>query len=217
MPSYDLIVFDWDGTLMDSTALIASSLQCACRDIELEAPSDEAARFVIGLGLADTLKHVAPGIDAERQARLIERYRWHFLDREAEAPLYEGVADLIRDLAGRGRRLAVATGKARRGLERALEKTGLKPYFEATRCGDEGFTKPHPDMLLKLLEATGVEARRAVMIGDTTHDLELAANAGVDAVAVLYGAHSTELLDTRNAVARCESVTELRRWLNANA
>lgn len=217
MPAYDLIVFDWDGTLMDSTALIASCLQCACRDIELEAPSDEAARFVIGLGLADTLKHVAPGLDAERKARLIDRYRLHFLDREAQAPLFDGVPELVRDLAASGRRLAVATGKARRGLERALEKTGLKPYFEATRCGDEGFTKPHPDMLLKLLEATGVEARHAVMIGDTTHDLELAANAGVDAVAVLYGAHSTELLDTRNAVARCGSVSELRRWLTANA
>ena len=217
MPAYDLIVFDWDGTLMDSTGLIASCLQCACRDIGIEVPTDEAARFVIGLGLADTLGHVAPGLDSQRQAQLIDRYRHHFLDREAEAPLYEGIRELLTDLNGRGRRLAVATGKARRGLERALEKTGLKPLFEATRCGDEGFTKPHPDMLLKLLELTGVEPRRAVMVGDTTHDLELAANAGVDAVAVLYGAHHTELLDTRAAVARCGSVAELRRWLNENA
>ncbi len=216
MSDYDLIVFDWDGTLMDSTRVIAASLQSACRDLGIAVPSDENALFVIGLGLADTFKHVAPDLDAEGRARLSERYRDHFLAREHEMPLYEGVRELLADLHARGRRLAVATGKARRGLDRVLDTTGLRPWFEATRCADEGFAKPHPGMLLALLELTGVDPGRAVMVGDTTHDLELAANAGIDAVAVSYGAHDEKLLATRTAKARCASVAELHRWLTTH-
>jgi phosphoglycolate phosphatase len=217
MSAYDLIVFDWDGTLMDSTRVISKSLQSACGDIGIAVPSDSDALYVIGLGLVDTFRHVAPGLDEEGKRRLSERYRHHFLAREHEAPLYKGVLELLSDLHGRGRRLAVATGKARRGLERALDTTGLRPWFEATRCADEGFAKPHPDMLLMLLDITGVEPARAVMVGDTTHDLELAANAGIDAVAVSYGAHDEKLLATRPAKARCGSVAELHRWLTTHA
>jgi phosphoglycolate phosphatase len=215
--SYDLVIFDWDGTLMDSTAVIAASLQSACRDVGLPEPTREDALFVIGLNLADTFKRVAPGLGPEGQHALAERYRHHFLARETEMPLYEGVREMIHELHGGGRRLAVATGKARRGLDRALEQTGLKEYFEATRCADEGFAKPHPGMLLMLLEVTGVEPGRALMVGDTTHDLELAANAGVDALAVSYGAHHPELLATRPARARLDSVEELHRWIATNA
>jgi phosphoglycolate phosphatase len=215
--AYDLIVFDWDGTLMDSTRVISKSLQSACGDIGIAVPSDSDALYVIGLGIADTLRHVAPDLDEAGQRRLSERYRHHFLAREHEAPLYDGVLELLSDLHGRGRRLAVATGKARRGLERALDSTGLRPWFEATRCADEGFAKPHPDMLLMLLDITRVEPARAVMVGDTTHDLELAANAGIDAVAVSYGAHDEKLLATRPARARCGSVAELHRWLATHA
>ena len=215
--SYDLLIFDWDGTLMDSTAIIAASLQAACGDIGLPVPSERDARFVIGLGLVDTLKHVAPGLDNDGQRRLTERYRHHFLAREHQAPLYQGVREMISELHGRGRRLAVATGKARRGLERALDATGLRPWFEATRCSDEGFAKPHPDMLLMLMEMTGVDPKRALMVGDTTHDLELAANAGVEAVAVSYGAHDAQLLESRPALARCGSVAELHQWLTTHA
>jgi len=214
---YDLVVFDWDGTLMDSTRLIASSLQHACRDVGAPVPSDEDALFVIGLNMADTFRRVVPGLDEEAQRRLAERYRHHFLAREHEAPLYEGVRDMLAELHGRGKRLAVATGKARRGLDRALDATGLREWFEATRCADEGFAKPHPGMLLMLLDITGVEPHRALMVGDTTHDLELAANAGVDAVAVSYGAHPGELLATRPAIARCTSVHELPAWMRSNA
>lgn len=217
MNKYDLVVFDWDGTLMDSTRVIAHSLQAACRDVGCAVPTEEEALFVIGLNMADTFRKVVPDLDAAGQAWLAERYRHHFLAGEPEAPLFGGVREMLEDLHGRGRRLAVATGKARRGLERALEQTGLGPWFEATRCADEGFAKPHPGMLLMLLEMTGVEPGRAVMVGDTTHDLELAANAGVDAIAVSYGAHGEELLLTRPAVVRCASVQELHRWLGANA
>lgn len=215
--SYELVIFDWDGTLMDSTRLIARSLQCACRDVGLAVPTDREALYVIGLNVADTCDLVAPGLDAEGRTRLAVRYRHHFLANEHEAPLYEGVPEMLADLHGRGRRLAVATGKARVGLERALDATGLRRWFAATRCADEGFAKPHAGMLLKLLEVTGVDPGRALMVGDTTHDLELAANAGVDAVAVSYGAHHDELLDTRFARARCASVGELHRWLTSNA
>jgi phosphoglycolate phosphatase len=217
MSGYDLVVFDWDGTLIDSTDMIATSLQDACRDVGAPVPTREDALFVIGLNLVDTFERVVPDLDAEGRTRLAERYRHHFLAREHEAALYAGVREMLADLHARGRRMAVATGKARRGLERALDATGLRAWFEATRCADEGFAKPHPGMLLMLLELTGVEPRRALMVGDTTHDLELAANAGVDAVAVSYGAHPAALLTTRTARARCASVAELRQWLAANA
>ena len=207
------MIFDWDGTLMDSTSVIAAALQSACRDVGIAVPTERDARFVIGLGAADTFRHVAPELGPEGQRALAERYRHHFLSNEHQAPLYEGVREMLADLHGRGRRLAVATGKARRGLDRALDATGLRPWFEATRCADEGFAKPHPDMLLMLMDMTGVEPRNALMVGDTTHDLELAANAGVEAIAVSYGAHDEELLATRPALARCASVAELHRWL----
>jgi len=211
--SYELVVFDWDGTLMDSTHVIATSLQDACRDVGIAVPSGEDARYVIGLNLADTFAHVAPGLDEPGRVRLGERYRHHFLAREHEMPLYGGVREMLDDLLARGHRLAVATGKARRGLDRVLDSTGLRDRFEATRCADEGFAKPHPDMLLMLLDITGVEARNAVMVGDTTHDLDLAANAGVDGVAVSYGAHAEALLATRPAKARFSRVADLHRWL----
>jgi phosphoglycolate phosphatase len=214
--SYDLVIFDWDGTLMDSTRVIAGSLQDACRDVGIAVPSERDARFVIGLGAADTFNHVAPSLDEDGRRKLAERYRHHFLAREHEAPLYAGVPEMLTDLHARGRRLAVATGKARRGLERALDATGLRRWFEATRCADEGFAKPHPDMLLMLMDMTGVEPRHALMVGDTTHDLELAANAGVDAIAVSYGAHDEALLATRPAKARVSSVEQLHRWLGEN-
>jgi len=187
MSGYELVIFDWDGTLMDSTRVIAKSLQAACSDVGCAVPTEEEALFVIGLNLADTFQRVVPDLDEHGRGRLAERYRFHFLAREGEAPLFVGVREMLADLHGRGRRLAVATGKARRGLDRALDATGLKAWFEATRCADEGFAKPHPGMLLGLLDATGVEPARALMVGDTTHDLELAANAGVDALAVTYG------------------------------
>ena len=216
MSRYDLVIFDWDGTLMDSTRVIARSLQSACRDVGCAVPTEDEALFVIGLNMADTFRRVVPDLDEEGCRRLADRYRFHFLAAEHEAPLFGGVREMLADLHGSGRRLAVATGKARRGLDRALDSTGLREWFEATRCADEGFAKPHPGMLLMLLEATGVDPGRALMVGDTTHDLELAANAGVDAVAVTYGAHGEALLASRPSRARVGSVVDLHRWLAAN-
>lgn len=217
MSAYDLVIFDWDGTLMDSTGLIASCIQRSCRDMGLAVPAESEARWVIGLGFVESVEHVAPGLDPERQAQLAQSYRRHFVEREHEAPLYEGIPELLAGLRARHRRLAVATGKARRGLDRVLASTGLGPFFEATRCADEGQPKPHPDMILHLLGETGVDPRRALLVGDTTHDLELAANAGVDAVAVCYGAHGEALLRARRARHYAASVGELREWLDRHA
>jgi len=214
---YELVIFDWDGTIMDSTGLIASCIQAACREMGLAVPDEAAAKWVIGLGIAQSMERVAPGLDASRTREFADRYRGHFLARDHEAPLFGGIPGLLEDLRGRGLRLAVATGKSRRGLGRALASSGLAPFFEATRCADEGFPKPHPDMVLRILDETGVEASRAVLVGDTTHDLELAANAGVDAVAVTYGAHGEALLRERAARHYAGSVEELRLWLAGHA
>ncbi len=217
MSRYDFVIFDWDGTVMDSTGLIASCIQDACRDEGLPVPSAHDARWVIGLGIAASMARVAPGITPQQQMSLADRYRRHFLSREHEAPLFEGIRETLDDLRGRGRMLAVATGKARRGLERAFDSSGLRGHFDFSRCADEGHPKPHPDMVLWLLEQTGADPARTLMIGDTTHDLELASNAGVDAVAVCYGAHDADSLREHRASHYAESVADLRQWLAHHA
>jgi len=214
---FELIVFDWDGTLVDSTALIAESLQQACRDLGLPVPDDAAARYVIGLGLADAMKSVAPELPLHRHSELGARYREHYLAREAGIPLFAGARELLAELDAAGYLLAVATGKTRAGLARSLARIGLEGTFHATRCADEGFPKPHPDMLLHLMERLAVEPDATLMIGDTTHDLDLAQNAGAAGLAVAYGAHPTTDLVGRSPLATLHSVAELREWLARNA
>jgi phosphoglycolate phosphatase len=214
---YSLIVFDWDGTLVDSAAIIVHAIQRACADLSLPVPSDADARYIIGLGLSDALAHVAPTLAVADYPKLSARYRAHYMARDAPIPLFAGIAQLLEALEARGHALCVATGKSRRGLDDALREAGVARRFRATRCADEGFPKPHPDMLLHLLEATGVAAGSALMIGDTTHDLMLAANAGVDAVGVTYGAHPHDALLREPHRAIVHSVDELAGWLAANA
>ncbi|MCC7115028.1 MAG: HAD-IA family hydrolase [Burkholderiales bacterium] len=213
---YDLIVFDWDGTLSDSTALIAASIRAACDDVGQPMPSERHARYVIGLGLADALAHVAPALAADGRRALAERYRHHFLAREHDVPLFDGAAALLAGLEDAGYRLAVATGKSRAGLDRALARHGLERRFHATRCADEGYPKPHPDMLLTLMDRLAAEPSRTLMIGDTTHDLDLARNAGTQALAVAWGAHDPEGLALRGPLATVHSVGELAAWLADN-
>jgi len=214
---FPFIVFDWDGTLIDSTTIIADSLQQACRDLGEPMPSDVDARYVIGLGLADALKHVAPGLTADRHPDLAARYRHHFIERDAQIELYPGARELLAELAGAGFLLAVATGKSRAGLDRALAQHRLGEVFAATRCADEGFPKPHPDMLERLMDHVGVAPQDTLMIGDTTHDIELARNAGASALAVAYGAHHADGLGAHSPLATVHSIAELRAWLIANA
>ena len=211
--NFDLIVFDWDGTISDSTGLIADCIQCAAQDLQLRVPTVEQAKHIIGLGLLQSTETLFPELSAADRARFAARFREHYVPRDHEAPLYPGIVDLLKSLAHPERFLAVATGKPRAGLERAFVYTGLKPHFHYTRCADEGFAKPHPDMLLKLMDYTSVAPQRTLMIGDTTHDLELAQNAEVVAVAVTYGAHPPQVLAARQARARVDSVAALSAWL----
>lgn len=207
---FDLVIFDWDGTLADSTGIIANALQCACRDMGCSVPDDQAARYVIGLGLADALRHVAPELAPDDYPRLSAHYRNHYLSREPEIPLFAGAHVLLRDLRGLGYRLGVATGKSRVGLDRALAFHGLGDTFDATRCADEGLPKPHPDMVLHLLARLDVSPARAVVVGDTTHDLRMAASAGVASVAVAHGAHGRDELIELASLGIVESLADLR-------
>ena len=217
VPRYRLLVFDWDGTLADSAAIIVEAIQLACADLGLPIPTDAAARYVIGLGLHDALRHVTPTLAEKDYPALSARYRVHYLNRDPEIPLFAGAAMLLSSLNARGHSLAVATGKSRRGLERALEQAGIGSRFAATRCADEGFPKPNPDMLLYLMNHLGAVPEETLMIGDTTHDLMLAANAGVDAIGVAYGAHPGSALAAQPNRAIVDSVEELARWLDAHA
>ena len=214
---YELIVFDWDGTIMDSTGLIAECIQLAARDRHLPIPSTDAAKSIIGLGIHESTVQLFPDLDQAAQTAFALAYRQHFVARDHEAPLYDGIRELLVALDHPARFLAVATGKPRAGLERAFAHTGLKSAFHYSRCADEGFAKPHPDMLLKLMDFTAVPPERTLMIGDTVHDLDLANNAGVAAIAVTYGAHPAGLLATRPSLNRVDTVDELAAWLKQNA
>ena len=214
---YDLIVFDWDGTIMDSTGLIAECIQLAARDQGLPMPSTEDAKAIIGLGVYESTQRLFPELDNGAQTAFALAYRRHFVARDHEAPLYAGVREVLVAIDHPAQFLAVATGKPRVGLERAFAHTGLKSTFHFSRCADEGLPKPHPDMLLKLMDFAAVLPERTLMIGDTIHDLDLAKNANVAALAVTYGAHPADLLATRPSLAMVDTVSELAAWLNQHA
>src|SRR5438067_2756714 len=214
---FDLIVFDWDGTLMDSTATIVKCIQSAAKDLGLSVPSDAAAAHVIGLGLSEAMQAVMPNIDPALYPRMIERYRYHFLTKDHELVLFKGVPAMLEELSQLGYFLAVATGKSRVGLNRAMNAAKLLSMFDATRCADETFSKPHPAMLQELTRELGQDMRRTVMIGDTTHDLLMANNAGAAGIAVEYGAHPVQQLQACRPVFTARNVSELHAWLIENA
>lgn len=217
MARFELIVFDWDGTLMDSTGMIATSIQAAACDLGIPPPSDECARHIIGLGLDDALRQALPELPPHRYPELSARYRHHYLARDHELLLFAGTEQLLTGLATAGFQLAVATGKSRHGLDRALESSGLGRYFDASRCADECFSKPHPQMLEELMDEFGVSPATTLMIGDTTHDLQMARNAGVTGIAVTYGAHSRALLEAESPAFCAADVAQLEAWLRTNA
>lgn len=214
---FDLIVFDWDGTLMDSTATIVKCIQAAARDLGLSVPDQNAAAYVIGLSLADAMQVAVPGVDPKYYPRMVERYRYHYLAKDHELPLFPGVREMLTDLSQQGYFLAVATGKSRVGLSRALHTADLTAVFDATRCSDETFSKPHPAMLQELTRELGQDMQRTVMIGDTTHDLQMASNAGAAAIAVEFGAHDAGSLLSLNPIFSAKSILELHQWLQENA
>lgn len=214
---FKLLVFDWDGTLMDSAAVIVASLQAACTELKLPVPSDDKARYIIGLGLRDAMQHILPDVDPAAYPEVVECYRHHYFARESGTVLFAGVVETLRNLHAAGFKLAVATGKSRHGLDRALNTTGVAPYFHATRCGDEGTSKPHPGMLESLMGELDADRTATLMIGDTTHDMEMAQNASVARLAVAYGAHSRDELLRFDPLACVDGITELGAWLKQHA
>jgi len=214
---FDLIVFDWDGTLFDSTALITRCIQAACADLGTAVPSDKDASYVIGLGLAEALQHAAPQLPAERYGELGLRYRHHYLASQDDVVLFDGTVEMLRALKARRHRIGVATGKTRRGLDDVLRKSGLDDVFDATRTADETASKPNPLMLHELMHELGVAPERTLMVGDTTHDLQLAANAGAASIGVSYGAHDHAAFDAFETSYVAHSTADLRAWLERHA
>ena len=212
---YPLIVFDWDGTIIDSAATIVECMQQASRDMALPVPERERASHVIGLGLHDAMRIAVPELPAARYPEFVAHYRRHFLAREDAMGLFPGMDQLVASLS-ETRMLAIATGKSRRGLERALDATALRPHFRASRCADETTPKPHPAMLLELMAELAVGPREVLMIGDTSHDIDMARAAGVDSLAVTYGAHPEDGLRACGPLDCCADVARLRAWLTAN-
>jgi len=210
---FDVVVFDWDGTLSDSTAAIARAIQDAAADLGLPVPDDATASHVIGLGLHEALARAVPTLPAQRIPEYSARYRVHYLAREAELSLFPGARELIAGLQEAGVLLAIATGKSQRGLQRALADAGLTAQFAATRCADQTHPKPHPAMLLELAGELMVAPRRMLMVGDTTHDLQMAAAADAAAVGLTQGAHPHEQLAACRPLALFDSLTQLHRWL----
>jgi phosphoglycolate phosphatase len=209
---FDLVVFDWDGTLINSTATIARSIQHAAADLALAVPDFATASHVIGLGLRDALALAVPDLPPEKAAEFAARYRHHYLATEESLELFNGVRELLDWLAAT-KTLAIATGKSTAGLSRALQATQLGPLFAATRCADQTAPKPHPAMLLELSSELGVEAGRILMIGDTTHDLQMAIAAGASAIGVTYGAHPRAQLAALDPLVLVDSIDDLGRWM----
>jgi phosphoglycolate phosphatase len=210
---FDLIAFDWDGTLFDSTAVIARCIQAAVEDVGGARPSDQAASYVIGMGLMQALAHAAPDVPAQLYPKLGERYRHHYLLHQNDISLFEGVLPMLQGLKARGHRLAVATGKSRRGLDEVLSVIELQGVFDASRTADETAGKPDPRMVLELMALWDVSPERTLVVGDTTHDLQMALNAGCASVAVSYGAHGNGAFAALGPLAVAHSVHELSRWL----
>ena len=214
---FDLIAFDWDGTLFDSTAIIVRCIQAAVRDVGGTVPTDKEAAYVIGMGLMQALAHAAPDVPPAKYTELGNRYRFHYIQHQDDLSLFEGVLPLLNDLRERGHLLAVATGKSRRGLDEALHTVQLKGVFDGSRTADQTAGKPHPLMLQELMAEFDVAPERLLMIGDTTHDLQMAVNAGCASVGVSYGAHEPDAFHALQPLAVVHSVRELHDWLLNNA
>lgn len=214
---FDLIAFDWDGTLFDSTAIITRCIQNAVCDVGGARPSDTDAAYVIGMGLTQALAHAAPDVPQDKYPELGDRYRHHYSEHQDDISLFDGVLAMLADLKARQFCLTVATGKSRRGLNETLQAVELQGVFNGSRTADETAGKPHPRMLHELMQEFGVTPARTLMIGDTTHDLQMALNAGCPSVGVSYGAHEPSAFAALNPRFIAHSVLELHDWLRVNA
>ena len=213
MKRYDAVIFDWDGTVMDSTHTIVAAIQGACADLGLPIPADHEASWVIGLSLESALYRCVPTLTAEEMPKFLERYRFHFLSRDPYLKLFDGMGALLTELRARQVTLGVATGKTRVGLDRVLGTLKLQALFHATRCADESFSKPHPAMLLEIMDELDLDPGRVLMVGDTSHDIQMATAAGVDSMAVTYGAHDIPTLKSASPTFMVSSVPEMQAWM----
>ncbi len=214
---FDLIAFDWDGTLFDSTRIITRCIQRAVVDVGGAQPTEKAAAYVIGMGLMQALAHAAPDVPKEMYPQLGARYQHHYLAHKDDLVLFDGAISMLNELKQRHHLLAVATGKSRRGLNEALHSVQLHGLFDGSRTADETQGKPHPLMLQELMREFDVPAGRMLMVGDTTHDLQMAVNAGCAAVGVSYGAHEPSEFEALAPLHVAHSVADLRNWLLENA
>ncbi|WP_064791554.1 HAD-IIIA family hydrolase [Shewanella woodyi] len=214
MKQYELVIFDWDGTLMDSVGKIVACMQQTAKVLELPTPSESAVRNIIGLSMQEALNTLYPDGSDSVYRQMIQVYRQQYLELDTTpSPLFDGAELLLQQLNQIGYQLAVATGKARAGLDRVLNDTGLGQQFIASRCADEAVSKPHPEMIHQLLNELNVEPAKALMIGDSVHDINMANNAGIDAVAVNYGAHGESQLLTSKPKGIISSPLELLGFL----
>lgn len=214
---FDLIAFDWDGTLFDSTAIISRCIQAAVRDVGGTVPTDKEASYVIGMGLMQALAHAAPDVPQSLYPQLGDRYRYHYFASQHDISLFDGILPLLSELKTRGYLLVVATGKSRRGLDEALSDVALAGTFDASRTADQTAGKPDPLMLRELMSEFDVPPERTLMIGDTTHDLQMALNAGCASVGVSYGAHEPEAFQVLNPLFVAHTVGQLHQWLLTHA
>ena len=213
-----LVVFDWDGTLIDSEGRIVASMQAAINAVGLPSRPRSALSNVIGLGLREALADLYPDQDEARLTALVEAYRHQFVDANpVPMQAFEGARESLEWLLDKDLLLAVATGKARHGLERAFDESGFRHFFQHSRCADEAASKPDPQMLQQLMQRFGVEPRQTLMIGDTEYDMEMAARAGSHALAVGYGVHALERLLGWPHLGHLDAIADLPRWWRAHA
>lgn len=213
MKRYAAVIFDWDGTVMDSTHSIVAAIQNACADLSLPVPPAEQASWVIGLSLESALYRCVPDLTAQQYPMFIERYRHHFFARDPHIKLFDGIDQVFGSLQERKIALGVATGKSRAGLDRVLRDQQLQHVFHATRCADETESKPHPAMLFELMSELRLDPEQVLMVGDTTHDIHMATAAGVDSMAVTYGAHDKQTLLKAEPTVMVSSVRDMHTWL----
>ncbi len=215
---FELYIFDWDGTLMDSVDHIVDSLSAAAADSNMDDLGHESYRNIIGLGLSEAFQALYPGASQKQQDALTERYRHHFFDTsKGKSTLFDGTDAMLSSLNAKGVKMAVATGKARRGLNRVFDETGYHSMFHSSRCADESGSKPDPTMLKEIMTELNIPVEKTLMIGDSTYDLQMANNAGVDCVAVSYGVHGCEQLNRHDPLVCCRDIFELNDWLHEHS
>ncbi|MCW8108711.1 HAD-IA family hydrolase [Alteromonas ponticola] len=214
MKQYELIIFDWDGTLMDSAAKIVSCMQIAAKECDMPVPGFEQVSHIIGISLKPAIMQLFKLEDVAQAERLTHAYKNAYLQQDATpCPLFAGVESMLSRLIEKGSRLGVATGKARRGLERAWRNTNTGHFFSVSRCADEAASKPSPDMLLQILDETGVTADKALMVGDTTYDMSMAQAIGMDRIGVSYGVHAPVNLQAHSPLKIVHDIAELDAFL----